>query len=62
MSREALIFYSEFDDPVAWKRTLAAELPDLDFRIDPDVGDPARRALRARLEAADRLLRALSAT
>ncbi len=39
MSREAVIFYSRFDDPAAWKAALAAELPDLDFRIDP--GDPA---------------------
>jgi glyoxylate/hydroxypyruvate reductase A len=36
MSRDALIFYSEFDDPQAWKRTLTAELPDLDFHTDPD--------------------------
>ena len=36
MSRDALIFYSEFDDPAAWKKTLQAELPDLDFHTDPD--------------------------
>ena len=41
MSRDALIFYSEFDDPAAWKRTLTAELPDLDFHTDPDTVDPA---------------------
>lgn len=40
MSREALIFFSNFDDPDAWKRTLVAELPDLDFRVDPAAGDP----------------------
>ncbi len=40
MSRDALIFYSEFDDPEAWKRTLTAELPDLDFQIDADAVDP----------------------
>jgi glyoxylate/hydroxypyruvate reductase A len=39
MSRDALIFYSEFDDPQAWKRTLTAELPDLDFYTDPDKVD-----------------------
>jgi glyoxylate/hydroxypyruvate reductase len=39
MSREAVIFYSRFDDPAAWKAALAAELPDLDFRTEP--GDPA---------------------
>src|SRR5262249_42774059 len=41
MSREALIFFSNFDDPDAWKRTLTAELPDLDFRVHPDAGDAA---------------------
>lgn len=39
--REALVFYSEHDDPVAWRRMLCAELPDLDFRVAPDIGDPA---------------------
>jgi glyoxylate/hydroxypyruvate reductase A len=42
MTRDALIFYSEFDDPAAWKKTLTAELPDLDFHTDPDTVDPAR--------------------
>jgi glyoxylate/hydroxypyruvate reductase A len=41
MSRDALIFYSAFDDPAAWKKTLTAELPDLDFHTDPDAVDPA---------------------
>lgn len=41
MSKDALIFYSEFDDPAAWKATLTAELPDLDFHTDPDAVDPA---------------------
>lgn len=41
MSRDALVFYSPVDDPVAWREALSAELPDLDFRVDPDVGDPA---------------------
>ena len=39
--REALVFYSEHDDPVAWRRALSAELPDLEFRVAPDVGDAA---------------------
>jgi glyoxylate/hydroxypyruvate reductase A len=39
--REALVFYSGFDDPVAWKSALSAELPDLEFRVAPDIGDPA---------------------
>jgi glyoxylate/hydroxypyruvate reductase A len=42
MTCDALIFYSEFDDPAAWKKTLTAELPDLDFHTDPDKVDPAR--------------------
>lgn len=36
---DALIFYSTLDDPVAWRDALRAELPDLDFRVHPDVGD-----------------------
>ena len=39
MSKDALVFYSEFDDPDAWRRELATELPDLDFRLAPDFGD-----------------------
>jgi glyoxylate/hydroxypyruvate reductase len=41
MSRDALIFYSEFDDPQAWKTTLTAELPDIDFHTDPAAVDRA---------------------
>lgn len=41
MSRDALIFYSEFDDPQTWKKTLTSELPDLDFHTDPQTVDPA---------------------
>lgn len=39
--RDALVFYSPVDDPQTWRRALAAELPDLDFRLEPDVGDPS---------------------
>jgi glyoxylate/hydroxypyruvate reductase A len=39
--REALVFYSKHDDPVAWQRALGAELPDLEFRVAPGLGDPA---------------------
>ena len=42
MSRDALIFYSDFDDAEAWKRTLTDELPDLDFHTDPEAVDPAK--------------------
>ena len=38
--RDALVFYSPVDNHVAWKKALTAELPDLDFRVDPDIGDP----------------------
>lgn len=37
----ALLFYSLVDDPDAWREALLRELPDLDFRVWPDVGDPA---------------------
>jgi len=42
MNRDALIFYSEFDDPEAWKKTLTRELPDLDFYTDPKAVDAER--------------------
>jgi glyoxylate/hydroxypyruvate reductase len=41
MSTDALVFYSQYDDPEAWREALAAELPDLDFRVAPALGDPA---------------------
>lgn len=37
----ALLFYSTDDDPVAWRRALLHEVPDLDFRVWPETGDPA---------------------
>lgn len=40
MTREAVAFCSAHDDPVAWRRALLAELPDLDFRIAPEIGRP----------------------
>jgi len=40
MSRDTLIFYSEFDDPKAWKETLTSELPDLNFHADPEAVAP----------------------
>jgi glyoxylate/hydroxypyruvate reductase len=39
MTREALVFYSEHDDPAAWRQALLAELPDLDFRVAPATGN-----------------------
>jgi glyoxylate/hydroxypyruvate reductase A len=40
MGKEALIFSSEVDDAGAWRDLLAAELPDLEFRDNPETGDP----------------------
>lgn len=40
-AKGALVFYSEFDDPTEWGEVLKSELPDLDFRVYPDIGDPA---------------------
>jgi glyoxylate/hydroxypyruvate reductase A len=41
MTRDAVVFYSKLDDPVAWRKALQAELPDLTFYIAPDVDDHA---------------------
>ena len=44
----ALLFYSQDDDAEAWRRQLLERLPDLEYRVWPDVGDPAEvRFLRA---------------
>ncbi len=37
----AMLFYSKFDDAKDWRENLRRAMPDLDFRVDPDVGDPA---------------------
>jgi glyoxylate/hydroxypyruvate reductase A len=39
-SRVALLFYSNEDDPEAWRQELRSRIPDLDFRLWPAVGDP----------------------
>jgi glyoxylate/hydroxypyruvate reductase len=39
MTRDAVVFYSKFDDPVAWRNALQAELPDLKFCVAPDIDD-----------------------
>lgn len=36
-----ILFASSSDDPADWVPTLAAELPEAEIRIHPDVGDPA---------------------
>ncbi|MDP6952245.1 MAG: glyoxylate/hydroxypyruvate reductase A [Alphaproteobacteria bacterium] len=35
----ALLFVSDFDDPVAWQEALAKAAPDLEFRVWPEAGD-----------------------
>ncbi|MGB3539036.1 MAG: glyoxylate/hydroxypyruvate reductase A [Mesorhizobium sp.] len=37
----AVLFFSDFDDPVTWGDALRANIPGLDFRVYPDIGDPA---------------------
>jgi glyoxylate/hydroxypyruvate reductase A len=37
----ALLFSSRLDDPVAWSNALKTEMPGLDVRVSPDLGDPA---------------------
>ncbi len=37
----AVAFHSRGDDPVAWGKALGAALPGLDWRVSPDLGDPA---------------------
>ena len=34
----ALLFYSQDDDPEAWDRELRRRLPELDFRVWPEIG------------------------
>ena len=35
----ALMFYSEPDDPVPWIEALGEQLPDLEVRVWPEIGD-----------------------
>lgn len=37
----ALLIYTPIHDAADWAATLRAELPDLDVRVHPDIGDPA---------------------
>lgn len=37
--QDSLLFYSAFDDPMAWRDALQAELPDAAFYVYPDVPD-----------------------
>jgi glyoxylate/hydroxypyruvate reductase A len=37
----ALLFSSRLDDPEAWSKALKSEMPELDVRISPELGNPA---------------------
>ncbi|HWB47742.1 MAG TPA: glyoxylate/hydroxypyruvate reductase A [Stellaceae bacterium] len=37
----ALLFSSRLDDPVAWSKALNTEMPELEVRVSPAIGDPA---------------------
>ena len=37
----ALFFYSQDDDAERWRNALQGQIPDLDFRTHPDLGDPS---------------------
>ena len=37
----AVLFISKDDDPADHRAALSSELPDLEFRVWPDAGDPA---------------------
>lgn len=36
-----VVFHSESADPAQWREALQEEMPELDLRVWPDVGDPA---------------------
>lgn len=36
----AVLFFSDFDDPVTWGDALRANIPGLDFRVYPEIGNP----------------------
>jgi glyoxylate/hydroxypyruvate reductase len=33
----AILFYSEIDDPQPWRIAFARDLPEMEFRVWPDV-------------------------
>jgi glyoxylate/hydroxypyruvate reductase A len=50
----AILFYSEVDSPEPWRRAFARALPEMPFRVWPEIGDPEaiRYALVWKPEAA----------
>jgi glyoxylate/hydroxypyruvate reductase A len=43
----ALALFRKVEDPDLWRRTLTAEIPGLDFRVAPDLGDPTQVRMAA---------------
>ena len=43
----ALALVSKFENPDLWRRTMAAEIPGVDFRVWPDLGDTAQIRMAA---------------
>lgn len=39
MAGRALLFHSQWDDPAAWRRAIAARIPGLELRVWPEVGE-----------------------
>lgn len=40
MTAPALVFASNYDDPIAWRQALVALMPELDMRVWPEIGRP----------------------
>ena len=38
----SILFYSDTDAPEPWRQALARELPEIEFRVWPDVGPPEK--------------------
>jgi len=43
----ALALFRTYENPDLWRRTLAAEIPGLDFRVAPNLGDTAQIRMAA---------------
>jgi glyoxylate/hydroxypyruvate reductase A len=42
-----LALVSKLENADLWRRTMAAEIPDVDFRVWPDLGDPTEIRMAA---------------
>src|SRR5215471_11108213 len=43
----ALALFPKVENPDLWRRTLTAEIPSLDFRVEPNLGDPTQIRMAA---------------